>query len=145
MHVVLRSSLATGSWSLRRRQNRERVERELGRFARRFGIRIYQAANSGNHLHLLLRARRRLDFQNFLRALTGAIARFVTCAQPGHRADRFWDLLAYSRVVQWGRDYFGVRAYVLQNEWEALGLVRRRPRKVPEFGPRGPTLAIARS
>lgn len=114
MHVVLRSSLATGAWSLRRRKNRERVARELGRFACRFGIRIYQAANSGNHLHLLVRARRRLDFQNFLRAVAGAIARFVM-GRPG----RFWDLLAYSRVVQWGRDYSGVRAYVLQNEWEA--------------------------
>jgi REP element-mobilizing transposase RayT len=121
MHLVLRSSRAHGAWSLRARQHRGRIDRELSRWARRFGIRVYRAANAGNHLHLLVRTRHRLSFQNFLRAFAGGVARLVTGARAGRRTGKFWDLLAYSRVVKWGRDFLGVHAYVLQNEWQVCG------------------------
>src|SRR4051794_38664482 len=54
MHVVLTSHRARGCWSLRRH---ERVVREaLRTMARRFGVRVYDSANVGSHLHLLIRA-----------------------------------------------------------------------------------------
>jgi len=55
--------------------------------------------NVGNHLHLLARARRRADFQSFLRDLGGSLAIAVTGARKGNRIGRFWDKLAWSRVV----------------------------------------------
>lgn len=127
MHLVLRASIARGAWSMRAPRHRRLIERELSRLARRFGIRVYRAANVGNHLHLLVRARHRVAFQNFVRAFAGSVARLVTGARAGRRVGKFWDLLAYSRVVQWGRDFLGVHAYVLQNELQALGLMPRRP------------------
>lgn len=137
MHLVLRSSRARGAWSLRSPQHRARIDRELSRWARRFGIRVYRAANAGNHLHLLVGARHRLPFQNFLRAFAGGVARLVTGARAGRRIGKFWDLLAYSRVVKWGRDFLGVHAYVLQNESHAHGPRRRQPshRATPDGAP----------
>ena len=53
MHLVLTSHRARGPWSLRKH---DRVVRDvLRRMARRFAIRIYDFANVGSHLHLVLR------------------------------------------------------------------------------------------
>jgi hypothetical protein len=93
----------------------------------RFGVRVYDFANVGSHLHLLVRARRREAFQGFLRSFAGIVARRVTGARRGQPAGPFFSGLAWSRVVSWGRDYIGVRHYVFRNEIEgSLGPVVRR-------------------
>jgi REP element-mobilizing transposase RayT len=104
------------------------VRETLDRFARRYRIRIYEFANAGTHLHLLVRAKVRRTLQDFLRAFGGVLARLITGARKGYRVGRFWDMLAYSRVVSWGRDFFGARAYVVQNELETLKRIPYRSR-----------------
>jgi REP element-mobilizing transposase RayT len=116
LHVVLRSTRARGAWSLRAGANERLLRSASRRYARRYAVRIYDFANAGNHLHILLRPMCRLGFQNFLRVFAGISARLVTGARKGNPVGRFWDHLAYSRVVQWGRDFFGVRKYVKNNE-----------------------------
>jgi REP element-mobilizing transposase RayT len=125
MHVVLSSHRARGPWSLRKH---DRAVREaLRTLSRRFGIRIYDFANVGTHLHLLVRARRRESFQSFLRSFAGIVARRVTGAKRGRPSGRFFSGLAWSRVVAWGRDYLGVRHYVFRNAIEgAEGVLVRR-------------------
>src|SRR4051794_24281934 len=131
MHVVLTSERARGAWSLRRH---ERAVRETLRdAAHRFGIRVYDFANVGTHLHLLVRARRRDAFQAFLRSFAGIVARRVTGARRGQPIGRFFSGLAWSRVVAWGRDYLGVRHYIFRNEIEAT--VGSRVRRALEEGP----------
>jgi hypothetical protein len=103
--------------------------------ARQYGLRVYEFANAGNHLHILVRARRRVHLQHFLRAFAGIVARRVTGAEKGRPVGKFWDLLAYSRIVTWGRDFVGVRAYVIGNEVER----RRAPPGIVPL--RGRTLA----
>jgi REP element-mobilizing transposase RayT len=131
LHVVLRSARARGAWSLRRFQNDAIVRAVLRRFARRYAIRVYRFANVGNHLHLLLRSPSRLALQDFLRTFAGITARRVTGARKGRPVGRFWDFLAYSRIVRWGRDFRGVKAYVMRNELEGLGIAPARPRRKP--------------
>src|SRR5260370_6293633 len=99
MHVVLASRRAVGSWSLL--QHRKAVREALRQMAGRFGIRIYDFANVGTHLHLLVRARRRDAFQAFLRSFAGIVARRVTGARRGRPIGRFFSDLAWSRVVSW--------------------------------------------
>jgi REP element-mobilizing transposase RayT len=87
VHLVLRSSRAKGAWSMGRSDNERKIQRLLNRQARRFGIRIYQFANVGNHLHLLLRAPSREAFRDFLRTFSGLVARLVTGEEgAGERA-----------------------------------------------------------
>src|SRR5258706_8592030 len=100
---------------------------------RRFGVRVYDFANVGTHLHLLVRARRRESFQAFLRSFAGLVARWVTGARRGRPSGRFFHGLAWSRVVAWGRDYLGVRHYVFRNEIE--GTSGARVRRALETGP----------
>jgi hypothetical protein len=62
--------------------------------ARRFDIRVYDFANVGSHLHLLVRCRRREAFQGFLRSFAGIVARKVTGAKrAGLRAPSSTDWL----------------------------------------------------
>src|SRR5882724_12148580 len=132
MHVVLTSQRARGPWSLRRHDRT--VRDALRAMAGRFGIKIYDFANVGTHLHLLVRARRRASFQGFLRSFAGIVARRVTGARRGRPTGRFFVGIAWSRVVNWGRDYLGVRHYVFRNTIEgALGV---RVRRALEEGPR---------
>jgi len=131
MHVVLTSHRARGPWSLRRHE--VAVRDALRAMARRFGVRVYDFANVGTHLHLLVRARRRESFQAFLRSFAGLVARRVTGARRGRPSGRFFHGLAWSRVIAWGRDYFGVRHYVFRNEIE--GSQGARVRRAFERGP----------
>jgi REP element-mobilizing transposase RayT len=119
MHVTLHSERAIGEWSLLR-HTRE-VREALRDCGRRTGVRIYDFANVGSHLHLLVRARRRDAFQAFLRSFAGIVARRVTGARKGRpiQGGHFWRALAWSRVVTWGRDYATVRHYIFRNRIEA--------------------------
>src|SRR6267378_6428069 len=99
MHVVLTSHKARGPWSLRKHEGV--VRDTLRAMAYRFGIRIYDFANVGTHMHLLVRARRRDSFQAFLRSFAGIVARRVTGARRGRPSGRFFSALAWSRVVGW--------------------------------------------
>jgi REP element-mobilizing transposase RayT len=131
MHVVLSSHRARGPWSLRK--HAPAVQEALRAMALRFGIRVYDFANVGSHLHLLVRARRRESFQAFLRSFAGIVARRVTGARRGRPCGRFFSGIAWSRVVGWGRDYLGVRHYVFRNQIEAT--LGPRVRRALEDGP----------
>jgi hypothetical protein len=119
MHLTLSSQRARGPWSLRRHERA--VAEVLRASARRHNVRVYEFANVGSHLHLLVRARRREDFQAFLRSFAGLVARRVTGSRRGRPLEGgpFWSALAWSRLVAWGRDYMGVRHYIFRNRIEA--------------------------
>ena len=129
LHLVLRSSRARGPWSLRRRPHEAAIAEELERAARRFNVKIYERATVENHIHLLVRARSRESLSNFLRFVGGRIAQRVTGALKGQPCQRFWDELAWSRIVTWGPDFRNVIAYIQLNLCETMGLVPQRPRR----------------
>ena len=148
MHVVLTSRRARGPWSLRKH---DRTVRDvLRRMARRFDVRIYDYANVGSHLHLVLRARRREGFQAFLRSFAGIVARRVTGAERARPGGPFFDGLAWSRIASWGRDYWGLCHYVFRNQIEGAEgprvrrALERGPTRAPDAGrrasPRSPPL-----
>jgi len=130
VHLVLRSSRAKGAWSMLSPQHCDSIEGLVHQVAKKWGVRVYRFANVGNHLHLLLRVRTRRAFQGFLRETSGAIAMRITGARKAHglKGDTapssrgFWDHLAFTRIVKWGRDYQGVARYLIQNLFEAHGV-----------------------
>jgi hypothetical protein len=108
-----------------RRRNKARIFLLTHEKARRFGVRIYRFSNVGNHIHLLVLPGSRKGFQNFLRSTTGAIAFLVTGTRKGSGLKRrFWDLLAFSRVVSWGREFRVVSVYFAKNLLDTLGIPR---------------------
>lgn len=124
MHLIVRSSRARGEWSFLRKNHRDRIAAHLEKTARRFGIRVHQFVNVGNHLHLLVQTKRRDDFQNFLRVFTQGVVFLVTRARKGKPVGKFWDALAFSRIVEWGRDWKNLNEYFRKNYFEAKGTPR---------------------
>jgi hypothetical protein len=54
-----------------------------------------------------------------MKVTTGLIARFMTKAQRGKPfGQRFWDGLAFTRIVKGARDESGVRNYLAKNRTE---------------------------
>lgn len=157
LHLVLRSDFAKGRRSLLR--HRPHIEKVIGKAQKRFGIRVYEKAIVSNHIHLVVRGRRRTDLQNFFRVVAGHIAQEILrlypltpvekverrkrggahpqSGQPAQNApqartrekeNKFWQTRIYSRIVSWGKEYFTVKKYVIQNTLEALGIIPYKPR-----------------
>lgn len=101
-------------------------------------MKLINAANVGNHVHLVVQISNRRTYKPFICALTGAIARTV-CAKvrksddantaqglvkESKRAKRFWDFRPYSRIVEGYRAFLGLRDYLLINRLEGSGVAR---------------------
>lgn len=108
------------------------IHRFTENLAEHWGVRLYRYANVGNHIHLLVKVPSRAVWQRFLRELAGGIAVIVTGAKKGSPLPRnetgrgFWDHLAFTRIVHFGRDFRNVGRYVIKNLFEGAGVPMKR-------------------
>ena len=126
IHLVMRSSLAKGDFSMRHPKHTKEIDSIVRAQALRHGVRLYRFANSGNHLHLLVRTARPFLLKRFLRAIAGLIPRLILKTQRGKplpKGVNFWDQRPFSRLVTWGQEYTTVARYLLRNTLEALGFI----------------------
>jgi REP element-mobilizing transposase RayT len=125
MHLVMRAFVA----NLLVPRNARIVRDLLSKLSRRHFVRVHEFSNNGNHLHLLVQAKTRDGFKAFLREFAGAIPMRVTGACKGNALHvRFWECPAFTRIVECGRDFRGVVAYIVMNQFEAAGILRRSER-----------------
>ena len=126
MHVVLRAESARGNYSLLLPQNARMTYRLMCHYGKKFEVRVYNYAFVGNHLHLLLKAKTRVGFQHFLRVFAGQVAQRITKAKPhAPLLKRFWDFIAYSRTIPWGRAYKTAQNYIRENILQGARMTRR--------------------
>ncbi|RYZ63401.1 MAG: hypothetical protein EOP05_23655 [Proteobacteria bacterium] len=119
VHVVLKSSHAVGKMSLLSIANKLVIEKIVRERAEKFRVVIQGFELMRNHLHLIARFKSRLLFQQFLKTITGLIARHVTGARKGKPfGKRFFDELAFTRVVQGFKDLRGLIDYFKKNQIE---------------------------
>lgn len=130
LHVVLRSSLATGARSFKNKEYEARIWDIVSLHAEKCGVRIYEYANGGNHLHLLFRANSRKGYNMFIRTITGLIARLVGRSEKGKPLKKkFWDARPFSRVVSFAkREFNAAKSYLHRNILEAIGWMPYVPR-----------------
>jgi len=138
MHLVLRSTKAKGQSSFATTENRRMVRQLVNKFAAKYGIKIYNFANVGNHLHLHIKLSHRYGFEKFIRAFTGAIAlklgRFSRWKGSKQQAkDRFFDYRPFTRVVMGMRAALTLQDYIRLNELEGYGLQRKHARFLINF------------
>jgi REP element-mobilizing transposase RayT len=132
LHVVLRSTRATGTQSMLHPRNRQPIQDFTQKIAQKLGVKIYQFSNVGNHLHLLIKFSSRAIWKRFLRELAGGIAMIVTGAKKGIACPKnesqrgFWDFLAFTRIVKFGRDFENLCEYLLKNLAEAAGVPMKK-------------------
>lgn len=129
MHVVLRSSQARGEWSMRAHKNRKHIENILKAQAQRFGVKLLEFANGGDHLQMVLRIPDRDSFHSFLRTVSGMIAMKVSdSAKTRALKTKFWDFRPWTRVVEWTQGVSLAVDDLIHQHLEKIGLILNLPR-----------------
>lgn len=118
-HLVLKSNKGKGLLSLSHPKNMIQVKVILKKQALKHGVEITDYVNMGNHLHLKVRPHSRIGFQRFLKSTTAMIARKVTGARKGFKFGKFWDGLAFTRVIQSSYELFQLKGYFNANRLES--------------------------
>ena len=119
IHLVLKSDKAVGQLSFLKPANQTYVRRLLQEKALKFGVKIADYANVGNHLHLKIRITSRESFKNFLKSVTAQIARKITGACKGKPFGRFWQGLAFTRILTSRLEELNLKGYIEANRREA--------------------------
>jgi len=136
IHLVLRSSMATGTQSFRHPSKRKRVHQIVQSHCRKYGIALHQFANAGNHLHLLVKIPKRYVYLRFIRSLTGSLALAQTGSNKLSKLkERFWDFRPFTRVVVSRRGYQITRDYVILNQLEALKIIPYQKQRLKSLEP----------
>jgi REP element-mobilizing transposase RayT len=102
-----------------------KVDAAVNRCARKYGVRVYQYANVGNHIHLLIKIPRRGAWAGFIRELTGEIAAAMKVLFD--IKEKFWMFRPHTRIVHgWRKAFTIAKSYVYLNIIEAEGFIDRR-------------------
>lgn len=128
MHLVLKSSQAKGEFSFLRPANRRSIELALKKHSQRCGVVVLHVANVGNHLHLMLRFKRRALYKSFIRGFTAAIALSVgkrnRWKKSKSKLEKFWSYRPFTRIIESKRHFLTTRDYIFINELEGQGYGR---------------------
>jgi REP element-mobilizing transposase RayT len=119
VHLVLKSDKARGQYGFLLPKNHLIVHQIVQLKANKFGVRIAKIANVGNHIHLKIRITSRASFQKFLKSVTALIARKVTGARKGKPFGRFWQGLAFTRVLKSRCEEWNLDRYINSNRQQA--------------------------
>lgn len=143
MHLVLRSTKAKGAWNFRKPNHQKSIQRIIDNFSRKYGVRVYNYANVGNHLHMHFRLSKRALYRPFIRALTSAIAMAVTGVNRWNKSPsgalKFWDRRPFTRVLVGCKSWLGLKDYIQVNQLEGEGFQRHEARWIIQISkPRGP-------
>lgn len=127
-HVVFKSRKATGDLSFYRHKNL--IKKLLQERSKKFFIEILDFVNMGNHLHLKVRFKDKLRFQNFLRTFAALVARKLTGAHRGKSFKelhgKFWDGMVFTRILTSKLEELGLRGYFEGNHRQReLGYAER--------------------
>jgi putative transposase len=115
IHLVLKSDKAVGKLSFLAKNNAGWIDQLIKKKAKKFAVEVKEFVNMGNHIHFQVRVADRKYFQNFLRSITSLIARHVTGARKGRPFGKFWQGLAFTRVVTSFLELSQLEKYLLAN------------------------------
>jgi REP element-mobilizing transposase RayT len=130
IHIVMSSSKAKGQMGLGNSKNAKSVAAIVKNRAKASDITIYRFSNNGDHLHILVKSKRKRDFQIFLRTVAGHIAQMMTKAHRGAPKGRFWDAAAFTRLADSQSTHENLKESVLQNLYEAAGVLPSGDKKL---------------
>ena len=137
IHLVLRSTKATGLWSFLHKNNQARVRAILQKFSHKYGVRVLSFANVGNHLHLHIKLASRYTYRPFIRAVTSAIAMAVTGWSRWTKVidgERFWTERPFTQIVTAFKYQLNLRDYIEINKIEGFGFGKITARMMFEKG-----------
>ena len=74
LHLVIKVNKECVRGGLRTYRRYFLIQKVIDRYSRKFFVKIEQVSIQNDHIHFLLRSRRRTQYQNFFRVLSGQIA-----------------------------------------------------------------------
>ncbi len=130
MHIVLKSQYRPQIASLRDARYLTRIQETLIEKAKFFHVSLEQFSINTTHIHLLIRAKSRVQYIAFLKTITALIHRIIGEAKKGSPSlyKNLWEARPFSRIVSWGREKIRVALYIEQNFLEAIGFIPYKPR-----------------
>lgn len=91
--------------------------------AAQFHITIYDLALNWNHIHFLILIKDRQDYVKFIRALTSILSQKIKLKFG--KGTEVFELRPFTRILEWGRDFRNTLNYLLTNQLESVGLIKR--------------------
>lgn len=122
LHLVFRSAKARGAWSFLHRRHKGVIQATLRELCQRYGVKLHSFENVGSHLHLVVKIPGRRELRAFLRVFAQRVMFAVTGARKGDPKGRFFDGVAYSKVVNFGRELKELKETLGESLREALGI-----------------------
>lgn len=108
--------------SLRQRKHWSLIYTLMKRYGRRFKVSTQQCSIQNNHIHILVSANRRSDFQSFFRVFAGQIAQQIL--GKNLNSGPFWQHRLWTCVVRTQSYLVTVKNYIRLNEQEARGRIK---------------------
>jgi hypothetical protein len=118
VHLILKSTKARQKLSMLNPRVRQWIWLLVYHKADQFKVKLEGFANVGNHLHLKVKFRRREHFQKYLKSISALIARKVTDARKGKKFGKFWDCLAFTKVIKVWAQELRLNRYIVANAIE---------------------------
>lgn len=105
-------------------RNKKLVRDVLHQFGQKFGVKILSHAVHSDHIHISFKTQNRDAYKKWIRATASVLVQKI-------KGLRF-SLRPWSRIVEWGRSFKAVQAYILGNQIEA-DFVLRSLQRVDSF------------
>ncbi len=126
MHLVMKSNrLPRAKSFILMAKQIEKVCRNVGH---KTLVQLRDIAVAHDHVHLVIQPKSIHAYRRFIRALSGILARILLDAQKGRAWKRasslnhFWQARPFTRIVKWGKDYSGIKNYLMKNRPDPIGL-----------------------
>jgi hypothetical protein len=133
IHLVIKSSetnpLNNGKRCALLNPTNRMLEKIIHEQAIKYGVKIIQEiALNWSHAHIAILVPTRKAYNSFIRTLTARIVRYLSKITNRNQAGLF-DLLPFTRVLNKNENPEDLKDYFKANAQEALGLLKRKPKK----------------
>lgn len=131
IHVVFKAEIKNLKLGLRSPRGFQTCTDILRKYSHRFYIKIESQAICGDHVHLVIRLKKRSLAQHFFRVVAGQIAQVfekkgflkLVTDTPNNKI-KIWKYRPFTRVICGWKALQTAIAYVRLNEKEALGIIQ---------------------
>lgn len=127
----MRTEWAKGRYSFLKPNVARSLEYLIAQCARRSGVRIYRYQNVGNHIHLVIRLRRRRSWLAFSRSFTSLLKARLELLW-NMKIKKLFDHRPFTRVGSWDWEFRVLSDCSLKNLLDSWG-VERTPWNLEQF------------
>lgn len=130
--------------TLRSFQSFKLINTIIKKYSAKFYIQIEQITIQNDHLHLLIRTKRRSHFQSFFRVVAGQIAQNfhkegllfgLKMTDTSLKGTDLWKYRPFTRVIRGYRAYKVVKDYIQLNEKEVIGEIKYNASRLKSLSP----------